>query len=55
MLSSLLAMEHKVVTSNEGVVDDDIDKSIDNLTSIGRDAMTETDKEVLHIMTHKGK
>lgn len=55
MLSSLLAMEEKVVTSNEGVVDDDIDRSIDNLTSIGRDAMTETDKHVLHIMTHKNK
>lgn len=53
MLSSLLAMEQRVVTSNEGVVDDDIDRSIDNLTSIGRDAMTETDKHVLHIMTHK--
>lgn len=53
MLSSLLAMEEKVVTSNEGVVDDDVDRSIDNLTSIGRDAMTETDKHVLHIMTHK--
>lgn len=55
MLSSLLAMEQKVVTSNEGVVDDDIDRSIDNLTSIGRDAMTETDRHVLHIMTHKNK
>lgn len=54
MLSSLLAMEQKVVTNNEGVVDDDVDRSIDNLTSIGRDAMTETDKHVLHIMTHKG-
>ncbi|MDO4771468.1 serine dehydratase subunit alpha family protein [Porphyromonas sp.] len=54
MLSSLLAMEQKVVTSNEGVVDDDVDRSIDNLTSIGRDAMIETDKHVLHIMTHKG-
>lgn len=53
MLSSLLAIEHKVVTSSEGVVDDDIDKSIDNLTSIGRDAMTVTDKYILHIMTHK--
>lgn len=53
MLASLLAMEHKVVTSNEGVVDDDIDQSIDNLTSIGRDAMVETDRQVLHIMTHK--
>lgn len=55
MLSALLAMEKRVVTSNEGVVDDDIDKSIDNLTSIGRDAMIETDKHVLHIMTHKNQ
>ena len=54
MLSSLLAIERKVVTSSEGVVDDDIDRSIDNLTSIGRDAMTATDKHILHIMTHKG-
>lgn len=53
MLSSLLAMEQKVVTRNEGVVDDDIDRCIDNLTSIGRDAMVETDRHVLHIMTHK--
>lgn len=55
MLSALLAMEKRVVTSHEGVVDDDIDRSIDNLTSIGRDAMTETDKHVLHIMTHKNQ
>lgn len=55
MLSALLAMEERVVTSNEGVVDDDIDRSIDNLTSIGRDAMIETDKHVLHIMTHKSQ
>lgn len=53
MLSAMLAMDSEVVTSNEGVVDDDIDRTIDNLTSIGRDAMTETDKQVLHIMTHK--
>lgn len=55
MLSSLLAMEHKVVTSSEGIVEEDIDKSIDNLTGIGRDAMTTTDSYILHIMTHKGK
>lgn len=55
MLASLLAMDHHVVTSSEGVVDDDIDRTVDNLTSIGRDAMTETDKHVLHIMTHKGQ
>ncbi|WP_329904885.1 serine dehydratase subunit alpha family protein [Porphyromonas pogonae] len=53
MFSALLAMEHQVVTSNEGIVEDDVDKSIDNLTSIGREAMEQTDKYVLNIMTHK--
>ncbi len=53
MFSALLAMEHKVVTSSEGVVDDDVDRTIDNLTSIGRVGMNETDKLVLEIMTKK--
>ena len=38
----------------EGIVDDDVDQSIRNLTSIGREAMNETDRMVLDIMTHKG-
>ena len=53
MFSALLAMEKKVVTSNEGIVDDDVDQSIDNLTSIGRDGMNATDTLVLNIMTSK--
>lgn len=53
MFSALLAMEHKVVTSNEGIVDDDVDRTVDNLTSIGREGMNETDKLVLNIMTQK--
>lgn len=53
MFSALLAIEKKVVTSNEGIVDDDIDRSIDNLTSIGRDGMNVTDSLVLGIMTSK--
>jgi L-cysteine desulfidase len=36
-----------------GKIDDDVDKSIHNLTSIGADAMNETDKMVLNIMTNK--
>ena len=53
LLSALLAMEGKCVTSSEGIVDDDVDKSIHNLTSIGADAMTKTDDMILNIMTTK--
>ncbi|MGP1477702.1 MAG: L-cysteine desulfidase family protein, partial [Phocaeicola sp.] len=53
MLSALLAMENQCVTSVEGIIDDDVDKTIRNLTQIGKDAMCETDKLVLNIMTHK--
>ena len=43
ILSALLSMEGKCVTSAEGIIDDDVDKSIHNLTSIGADAMRATD------------
>lgn len=54
ILSALLSMEGKSVTSAEGIIDDDVDRSIHNLTSIGADAMRATDDMVLNIMTHKG-
>jgi L-cysteine desulfidase len=53
MLSSLLAMEGKCVTSEEGIVDDSVDTSIHNLTAIGAEAMCKTDELVLDIMTTK--
>lgn len=53
LLSAILAMKNKVVTAEEGIVDNDVDKTIDNLTAIGRDSMNETDKLVLKIMTSK--
>ncbi|MGM9804607.1 MAG: serine dehydratase subunit alpha family protein [Muribaculaceae bacterium] len=53
VLSAILAIEGQCVTSVEGIVDNDIDQTIHNLTSIGREAMNETDRMVLHIMTHK--
>ncbi len=53
VLSAILSMENKTVSSLEGIVDDDVDRSIHNLTSIGADAMTETDAQVLRIMTSK--
>jgi len=53
LMSAMLAMNGKCVTQVEGIVSDDVDKSIHNLTSIGRDAMVETDRYVLSIMTDK--
>ena len=49
----MMAMEHECVSSVEGIIDDDVDKSIHNLTKIGRDGMNETDRLVLEIMTCK--
>lgn len=53
MLSALMAMENKVVTSVEGIIDEDVDKTITNLTTIGSKGMEATDKLVLEIMTGK--
>lgn len=53
VLSAMLAMQQKCVSSVEGIIEDDVDKSIHNLTSIGAEAMNETDRKVLEIMTHK--
>lgn len=53
VLSAMLAMEDKSVTSVEGIIDDDVDKCIRNLTLIGSKGMNETDKLVLEIMTSK--
>lgn len=53
LLSALLSMEGRHVSSAEGIIDDDVDKSIHNLTSIGADGMGETDCMVLNIMTNK--
>jgi len=54
LLSSLLAMEGKCVTADEGIVDDSVDRSIHNLTAIGANGMGPTDEMVLNIMTSKG-
>ena len=53
ILSATLSMEGKHVTAAEGIIDEDVDKSIRNLTSIGKEAMCNTDDMVLNIMTHK--
>ena len=53
VLSAIMAMEGRCVTSVEGIIDRDVDQSIRNLTEIGSHGMNETDKLVLDIMTHK--
>ena len=53
VVSALMAMNNRCVKSVEGIIDDDVDKTIRNLTDIGRDAMTHTDAMILRIMTSK--
>lgn len=53
VLSAMMAMDGQCVTSVEGIIEEDVDRCIRNLTKIGRDGMNETDRLVLNIMTHK--
>lgn len=53
VLSAMMAMENKGVTAVEGIVDEDVDQTIRNLTKIGSKGMSETDHIVLDIMTTK--
>ena len=53
VLSAIMAMENRCVTSVEGIIDEDVDQGIRNLTKIGSKGMNETDKLVLEIMTSK--
>ena len=52
-LSAMMAMENKVVTAVEGIAAEEVDKTIENLTRIGRFGMLETDRMILEIMTTK--
>ena len=53
VVSAILAMEQKCVTAVEGIIEENVNRSIRNLTRIGADGMNESDKMVLDIMTHK--
>lgn len=53
VLSAMMAMDGRCVSPVEGIIEEDVDRCIHNLTSIGRDGMNETDRLVLDIMTHK--
>lgn len=53
VLSASMAMHHSFAEATEGIVEDDIDRTIHNLTRIGRDGMCKTDDLIIDIMTHK--
>ena len=53
VLSATLAMNQRVTTSLEGIIENKVDNCVRNLTEIGRNGMSETDKLILKIMTSK--
>ncbi|MCQ2341103.1 MAG: L-serine ammonia-lyase, iron-sulfur-dependent, subunit alpha [Paludibacteraceae bacterium] len=53
VIAASLAKEHSYPDATEGIIDDDIDKTIHNLTRIGHDGMQQTDELIVNIMTHK--
>ncbi len=53
VLSAMLAVQNHSVSSYEGLIEDDVDRCIHNMTRLGSMGMRETDKMVLDIMTHK--
>ena len=53
VVSAMVAMEGQQVSALEGIIDDDVDKTIQNLVAIGREGMTQTDNMILKIMTSK--
>jgi len=55
VLSAMLAIQNTSVSSVEGLIEDDVDRCIHNLTRLGSLGMKETDKVVLDIMTSKQK
>lgn len=55
VLSSMLAVDNETVTSAEGIVDDDVDQCVQNMTNLGIKGMAATDDYVLDVMTSKGK
>lgn len=53
LMSAMMAMNGKCVSKAEGIVCEDVDMTVRNLTGIGREAMTVTDRYVLDLMTNK--
>ncbi|EER48214.1 hypothetical protein AM305_04263, partial [Actinobacillus minor NM305] len=53
--SILMALDDTQVTGNEGIVEHQIDRSINNLCAIASRSMQYTDRQVIEIMVSKPK
>lgn len=51
--SAMLAIHNKVISEMEGIIAEDVEQTIINLTKLGSDGMLETDKMILNIMICK--
>lgn len=51
--SVLMAMDETHVTGNEGIVENDLDRTIDNLCAIASKSMQHIDRQVIEIMVSK--
>lgn len=51
--AAMMAMENRCVSSMEGIIDEDIDRTIENLAEIGREGMVAVDRMILQIMLDK--
>ena len=51
--SAMLAIDGECISSNDGIIEDCVERTIANVGRIGAEGMLETDKMVLDIMTHK--
>ncbi len=51
--AAVLAMDGVCISSNDGIIDEDIEKTIANLGIIGSEGMQSTDKMILDIMVSK--
>lgn len=51
--AAMMAMHGITVSSTEGIIEEDVDKTIRNLAVLGSDAMQEVDKLILNIMVDK--
>lgn len=53
--SALLALEGVEISCNDGIIEEDVEKTIANLGKIGSDGMNETDELLLDIIVSKSK
>ncbi len=51
--SAYFAIDNICISSNDGIIDNDTDKTIQNVATIATEAMNETDKAILKIMVNK--